>query len=145
SDRLAVTQMLAPTIPVTVHQAALHSVSEASPLTLEFSAPEGAQTADNGTVRGGLQITLQSTLAGALPVVTQWVDDYPYTRLEELRWCDVGMRSVDQWNTLMQTLPDYVDDDGWARYFPGDGQGSEVLTAYLLSLSHEAQALGLEF
>lgn len=145
SDRLAVTQMLAPTIPVTVHQAALHSVSEASPLTLEFSAPEGAQTADIGTVRGGLQITLQSTLAGGLPGVAQWFADYPYTCLEQLSSRAIGMRSVDQWNTLMQTLPDYLDDDGLARYFPGDGQGSEVLTAYLLSVSHEAKSLGLEF
>src|SRR5690606_31354103 len=113
-----------------------------SPLTLEFSAPEGAQTADNGTVRGGLQITLQSTLAGGLPGVAQWFAAYPYTCLEQLSSRAIGMRSVDQWNTLMQPLPDYLDDAGLARDFPGDGQGSEVLTAYLLSVSHEAKSLG---
>src|SRR5690606_40725633 len=99
SDRLAVTQMLAPTIPVTVHQAALHSVSEASPLTLEFSAPEGAQTADIGTVRGGLQITLQSTLAGGLPGVAQWFADYPYTCLEQLGRPPTASLPAINWNT----------------------------------------------
>jgi len=145
SDQLAVTQQLAPTVPVSVHQAALHSVSEASPLSLDFSAPKGALALGDGTMRGGLQITLQSSLAGGLPGVAQWFADYPYTCLEQLSSRAIGLHSADQWDVLMQALPDYLDDDGLARYFPGNGQGSEVLTAYLLSVSHEAQSLGHHF
>src|SRR5690606_35235643 len=55
------------------------------------------------------------------------------------------MNSVEQWNTLMSKLPDYVDAEGLVTYFPGMRYGSEVLTAYLLSVSNEAKALGLDF
>ena len=144
-DRLAITQSLAPSVPVSVHQAALHSVDKASPLHLTFSAPRGALRLGSDAPRGGLEVYLQSSLGGGLPGVVQWFDDYRYTCLEQLASRAIGMRSIEQWRELMHSLPDYLDDDGLAGYFPGSRQGSEVLTAYLLSASHEARSLGLDY
>jgi uncharacterized protein YfaS (alpha-2-macroglobulin family) len=45
------------------------------------------------------------------------------------------------WKRIAAELPTYLDDDGLARYFPSSGsgsQGSEILTAYLLSITQEA-------
>ncbi len=98
-----------------------------------------------GRPRGGLEVNLQTSLAGGLPGVRQWFTAYPYTCLEQLGSKAIGLRSSEQWQALMHKLPDYLDPDGLAAYFPGARQGSEVLTAYLLAASHEAQALGLPF
>jgi len=144
-DRLLVQQALMPAVPVTVHQAALHGVDEAAPLSLDFAAPQGALRMSDGAARGGLEVYLQSSLAGGMPGVLQWFEDYKYTCLEQLGSRAIGMRSAEQWRSLMQRLPDYLDRDGLAAYFPGSRQGSEVLTAYLLVASHEATALGLDF
>ncbi|WP_026067694.1 alpha-2-macroglobulin family protein [Pusillimonas noertemannii] len=144
-DRLVVHQALAPSVPITVHQASLQAVDESAPMHLSFAAPEGALRLGNGAPRGGLEVYLQSTLGGSLPGVVRWFADYQYTCLEQLGSRAIGMRSIDQWRDLMRKLPDYLDEDGLAAYFPGGSQGSEVLTAYLLSASHEARSLGLDF
>lgn len=145
ADRLQVTQELAPSVPVTVHQASLQAVDESRPLHLSFEVPQGALRGSGGAPRGGLQTYLQSSLGGGLPGVVQWFKDYQYTCLEQLGSRAIGMRSIDQWDALMQKLPDYLDQDGLVGYFPGMRQGSEVLTAYLLAASHEARSLGLDY
>ncbi|WP_397473043.1 alpha-2-macroglobulin family protein [Pusillimonas sp.] len=145
ADRLAFTQALAPNVPVTVHQAGLQPVDESSPLHLSFRAPQGALRLGDAAPRGGLEVYLQSSLGGGLPGVVQWFKDYRYTCLEQLGSRAIGMRSAEQWRELMHTLPDYLDEDGLAGYFPGGGHGSEVLTAYLLSASDEARSLGLDY
>jgi hypothetical protein len=38
----------------------------------------------------------------------------------------------------MNALPSHLDSDGLARFFPTARSGSEVLTAYLLAIAHEA-------
>lgn len=144
-DRLAVQQKVMPSVPVAVRQAAMQAVDESTPMHLPVSVPEGALELADGTARGGLEVYLQSSLGGGLPGVEQWFEDYLYTCLEQLSSRAIGMRSAEQWSSLMSRLPDYLDDDGLAGYFPGTRRGSEVLTAYLLSASHEAQSLGLKF
>src|SRR3546814_13423963 len=52
---------------------------------------------------------------------------FPYTTL------------VRSWQSLAGELPTYQAPDGLLRYFPSDSlQGSEALTAYVLSISSEA-------
>ncbi|MDX3895796.1 alpha-2-macroglobulin family protein [Pusillimonas sp.] len=144
-DGLVVHQALAPSVPIAVQQAALQSVDESNPMHLSFAAPQGALRMGDGAPRGGLEVYLQSSLGGSLPGVVQWFKDYEYTCLEQLGSRAIGMRSMEQWRDLMRRLPDYLDGDGLASYFPGAQQGSEVLTAYLLAASHEARSLGLDF
>lgn len=145
-DALVFRQALLPVVPVSTRQATLFALdSEADPVRLPVQAPTGALTDANGVPRGGLQVHAQSSLAGGLPGVREWFSAYPYTCLEQLGSRAIGLRSPEQWRDLMRRLPTYLDDDGLAGYFPGAVQGSEVLTAYLLAVSHEAQALGLPY
>ncbi|MGB3288109.1 MAG: MG2 domain-containing protein, partial [Burkholderiaceae bacterium] len=145
-DALAFKQVLLPVVPVATRQATLFPLdADANPVRLPVQAPEGSLTDANGVPRGGLQVHAQSSLAGGLPGVRAWFEAYPYTCLEQLGSKAMGLRDAGQWQDLMRRLPTYLDDDGLAGYFPGASQGSEVLTAYLLAVSHEARALGLSY
>src|SRR5690606_35978836 len=110
------------------------------PASLPVSVPQGALADANGVPRGGLQVHVQSSLAGGLPGVREWLAAYPYTCLEQVSSKAIGLRDASQWKDIMHRLPDYLDSDGLASYFPGARYGNEVLTAYLLTASHEAQA-----
>lgn len=145
TDRLSINQSLVPAVPVTARQATLTSFSSSEPVNLAVAVPEGALLNANGTARGGLDIFVQASLAGGLPGVKEWFARYPYTCLEQLGSKAIGLRSVDKWRALMHQLPNYLDGDGLAAYFPGAQYGSEVLTAYLLVASNEARAMGLDF
>ncbi|TAL77106.1 MAG: alpha-2-macroglobulin [Burkholderiaceae bacterium] len=145
ADRVAVRQKLLPGVPISVRQSTLEGVEQGRPIRLAVQAPEGSQKAAQGRPRGGLEIYLQSTLGGTLPGVSQWFSAYPYTCLEQLGSRAIGMRSTEQWAKIVAQLPDYLDRDGLAGYFPGASHGSEVLTAYLLVVSDEAQSLGWPF
>ncbi|WP_233208298.1 alpha-2-macroglobulin family protein [Pollutimonas subterranea] len=146
ADALAFRQALIPVVPVKTRQATLlRLVSEQPAVSLPVSVPKGAQTDRNGMPRGGLQVQVQSSLAGPLPGVQEWFADYPYTCLEQQSSRAIGMNDVSAWRDIMHRLPDYLDDDGLVAYFPGGHAGNEVLTAYLLVAAHEAQSLGLPY
>lgn len=146
TDRLAFQQTLVPVHPVRTQQSTLLSLdADSSTISLPVAAPPGALPDTAGIARGGLQIHLQSSLAGGLSGVDEWFSHYPYTCLEQLSSKAIGLRSQQQWDDLMSRLPNYLDEDGLASYFPGAQYGNEVLTAYLLVASHEARALGLPF
>ncbi|HWL28629.1 MAG TPA: alpha-2-macroglobulin, partial [Burkholderiaceae bacterium] len=70
---------------------------------------------------------------------------YPYTCFEQVASRAITLRDTAEWQALMHRLPDYLDEDGLAAYFPGAAQGNEILTAYLLNATHEARSLGLPF
>lgn len=145
-DKLAFRQTLTPAVPVKTRQATLLALdSSEPPISLPVSVPQGALAGTDGIPRGGLQVHVQSSLAGGLPGVREWLAAYPYTCLEQLSSRAIGLRDSSQWQDIMHRLPAYLDDDGLAGYFPGAQSGNEVLTAYLLMISHEAQALGLPY
>ena len=64
--------------------------------------------------------------------------NYPYRCLEQKMSKAIVPREKEAWRSLMAELPSYLDDQGLAKYFPNMRQGSEVLTAYVLSVSQEA-------
>lgn len=145
-DRLLVHQQLLSAVPVRTRQATLMSLDPNKPaVDLPVAIPAGALKDTDGKARGGLQIHIQSSLAGGLPGVREWLQAYPYTCLEQRSSKAMGLGQTSVWGEIMRSLPDYLDADGLASYFPGAREGSEVLTAYLLSISHHAQALGLDF
>jgi uncharacterized protein YfaS (alpha-2-macroglobulin family) len=63
---------------------------------------------------------------------------YPYSCLEQQVSRAVALRDEKLWQQVGSTLPSYVDADGLLKYFPTMEQGSEILTAYVLAISHEA-------
>ena len=93
-------------------------------------------------MRGGVELGLRPKLADGLPGVREYFSRYPWSCLEQQASVSVGLRDAARWRGLMERLPLYLDDDGLAHYFPpsvgAEHQGSDTLTAYLLSLSAEA-------
>ena len=143
-DRVLVTQSVQPAVPVQVRQSTLLQLG-AAPLSLAVAPPPDALLSGPPGARraqGGLRIALQPTLGGGLPGVKRFFEGYPHTCLEQQASRAIGLRDARRWDELMQQLPTHLDGDGLAAYFPlqeGAGpQGSVALTAYLLSISHEA-------
>ncbi|RZT38355.1 alpha-2-macroglobulin family protein [Cupriavidus agavae] len=143
SDKLKVSQQIVPAVPVTVQQAMLAQL--VPNLSVPVQAPAGALADPAGRLRGGMQVSLQSSLAGGMPGVREWFRNYPFSCLEQRTSKSLGLADTAAWDALMAQLPSYLDSNGLASYFPlRDGQsGSEVLTAYLLTIADEASRAGL--
>lgn len=138
-DRVKFTQFVKEAVPVRVMQATLQALDQ--PLSLPVAAPADALPGQ-GTKRGGLAVALQPRLTGALPGVRRYFETYPFACLEQKTSKAVGLRDTGLWQAVANALPTYLDKDGLAAYFPpreGDPpQGSDRLTAHVLSLAQEA-------
>jgi uncharacterized protein YfaS (alpha-2-macroglobulin family) len=97
-----------------------------------------ARPADAQPGRGGIQVALAPTLVGGLDGVRDWMRRYPYTCLEQTVSRAVALRDRARWDAIAQRLPAYMDGDGLLKYVPTMMWGSDVLTAYVLAVSHEA-------
>ena len=141
-DALKARQRIIPAVPLTVQQATLVQLD--GPFTLDVNAP-----ADALPGRGGLKMSLQPKLAEGLPGVKDWFARYPFACLEQKTSKSVGLRDGKLWETVAAQIPSYLDSDGLANYFPPrDGEanhGSDTLTAYLLSATHEAASINPAF
>lgn len=138
TDRVEVSQLLIPTVPVTLRQATLQSVRSDEPIrNLPVQPPAGALDGADGHPQGGVQVQLSTSLAKGLEPVRRWFTDYQFTCLEQLSSIAIGIDNPQRWSALMNRLPLYMDDHGLVAYFPGL-RGDEVLTAHLLAVSHEA-------
>jgi hypothetical protein len=131
-----VAQQVTAAVPVRPWQATLAQLDQA--LTLEVQRPPEALPD-----RGGLQLTLSPRLGAGGSGVRQYMQSYPYTCLEQRVSRAVALQDQALWEGILRELPTYLDKDGLARYFPPSAsstmsQGSEVLTAYLLSIAAEA-------
>ena len=138
-DRIKVTQLVSPAVPVRVLQATLQQLE--GTLTLPIAAPADALP-ESGTKRGGIVIAVQPRLSGALPGMRRYFETYPFICLEQKTSKSVGLKDQKLWATVANSLPTYLDSDGLASYFPPrveDGpRGSDRLTAYVLAATHEA-------
>ena len=102
--------------------------------------------------KGGLRLTFSERLADpdeGVPGLRDWWQRYPYSCLEQTTSRAVGLNDAALWSSIMGRLPTYLDGDGLALYFPSqDGaraQGSDTLTAHLLTLSHFMRPLDPRF
>jgi len=138
-DALKITQQVQPAVPLTVQQSLLRQLD--GPQSIPVAAPAGALP-PIGVKRGGLQLTLQPKLAGAMPGVRRFFEQYPYICLEQQTSKAIGLHDAALWKAMTDKLPTYLDSDGLANYYPphpGDPPyGSDVLTSYLLAASNEA-------
>ncbi len=138
-DRVKLNQLVQPAVPVRILQSTLMQLE--GPQSLPVAAPLDALPAQ-GIKRGGVQVALQPRLSGALPGLKRFFETYPYTCLEQLSSKAMALHDDAGWAALMGRLPTYLDSDGLANYFPPPAdqapQGSDRLTAHLLSAAHEA-------
>ena len=139
-DHLRVAQQVAPAIPVAVQQASFVRVDGV--LEVPAAVPAGAVSGKNGPL-GGIEVALSAKLSTPPPGVKRFFEAYPFACLEQKTSVAIGLRDAARWKQVVEALPTYLDSNGLARYFPGDGQGnngSPVLTAYLLDLAQAVDA-----
>jgi uncharacterized protein YfaS (alpha-2-macroglobulin family) len=143
-DRVKLKQRAVPAVPLRVMQATLQQLD--GTISLPAAAPADAMTMQdaqgNALARGGLQVSLQPRLSGALPGIRRYFETYPFACLEQKVSKAVGLGDTSGWAAVANALPTYLDSDGLANYFPQRSSdrphGSDRLTAYLLAATHEA-------
>jgi uncharacterized protein YfaS (alpha-2-macroglobulin family) len=131
-DQVKLTQDVIPVWPVQIYQATLAQVDK--PLDMSVERPAGAIPG-----RGGLRVSLRAKLGDGLGGVPDYMGRYPYSCMEQRVSKAIALRNQSLWEANMKTLPAFIDDDGLLRYFATEAlHGSDVLTSYVLSISHEA-------
>ena len=132
ADQVTAMQTVIPAVPLETWAATLARVGPAT--TLSIGAPAGALPG-----RGGVEVRLSNSLAPPLEGVRAYMAAYPFGCLEQLTSKAVVANDRGAWNRIAGDLPAYLDPDGLLRYFPIEGEeGSEALTAYILSITAEA-------
>ncbi|HTY98420.1 MAG TPA: alpha-2-macroglobulin family protein, partial [Rhodocyclaceae bacterium] len=127
-DRLRITQQVEPAVPVTVQQATFTRLE--GKYEVAAAPPAGALPG-----KGGIEVGLSAKLSTPPPGLKRFFEEYPFACLEQKTSIAVGLHDDKRWRQVTDNLPAYLDGDGLARYFPGDGPGSVVLTAYLLDMA----------
>jgi hypothetical protein len=131
SDRLRVEQRVRPAVPVRTFQATITRWEK--PIRQPVAMPSDAIAG-----RGGIELRADATLAAGLDGVRAWMSEYPYTCLEQKVSRAIALDDEEDWRRIVSNLGPYVDGDGLLKYFPTMTAGSEVLTAYVVSLSRAA-------
>jgi alpha-2-macroglobulin len=131
ADKLRVKQKVIPSVRVTTYQATLTQVKESIRMAAE--KPKDAVPG-----RGGISVTLRPRIADGLDAISEYMKWYPYTCLEQKVSVAVALRNKSLWKDITSEMPSYLDSDGLLKYFPLMQQGSDALTAYVLSISAEA-------
>jgi uncharacterized protein YfaS (alpha-2-macroglobulin family) len=134
SDRLRAAPRVVPAVPERILQATLVQVRGTEEVTVE-------RPADAVPDRGGVAVALRPRLADGSDAIERTMREYPYSCLEQQVSVALALRDDARWEAVMENLPVYLDGDGLARFFPGDGPGSEVLTAYVVAVSDDAHRL----
>ena len=131
-DQVTVTQDVIAAVPTEIWAATLAQVGENT--LIPIAPPLGALPG-----RGSVDIRLADTLAPSLAGVRAYMTRYPFNCFEQRLSRIVVLGDMAGWGTLAGEIPTYQAPDGLLRYFPGDSlQGSEALTAYVLSMTGAA-------
>ena len=130
-DTLLIDQRVLPAIEPTVRSATLLQLSDA-PNAIAVAQPTGALP-----LVGGVRVNLAASLVqSSLQETRRWMRDYPYSCLEQQSARALVLDDRAAWDALMAQLPKYLDNNGFARFFPESSlSGSELLTLQLLDWS----------
>ena len=131
TDRIKIKQKVMVGVPVRTYQATLMQLEK--PITMSVQMPQDALPG-----RGGVQTRFQAKLGSDLPGVREYMLAYPYSCFEQRTSKAVTLHDATRWKENMAILPTYLDEDGLVKYFPMMRQGSDTLTAYVLSVADEA-------
>ena len=135
-DRLRITQQVAPAVPITVQQATFARVEGV--LEIPVAVPPGAVSGKSGPL-GGIEVGLSARISTPPPSLKRFFEEYPFVCLEQKTSVAIGLRDAVRWQQVVEAMPTYLDANGLARYFPGEGNngnaGSPALTAYLLDVT----------
>jgi uncharacterized protein YfaS (alpha-2-macroglobulin family) len=132
ADRLKLSQPVIAAYPVRTYQATLTQIDGSFSLPVE-------QPKDAIAGRGGIHLDLRAHLGDGLDGIVEYMSAYPYICLEQRVSVAIALGDEGQWAHVMNLLPSHMDRDGLVKYFPSEWlQGSDTLTAYVLSIAQEA-------
>jgi uncharacterized protein YfaS (alpha-2-macroglobulin family) len=131
TDHIRIKQKVVPAVPVTVMQATLLQLDRKQSMQVKL-----AEDAVPG--RGGVQVQFSPSLGGELPGVQDYMQKYPYRCFEQVTSRSIALHDQAMWQAAVATLPAHLDSDGLVKYFAPMEQGSDTLTAYVLSAAAEA-------
>lgn len=131
ADHLKIEQRVIPVVADRTLQATLVRVEGDTTQTVEM--PKDALPG-----RGGVRVALAPRLTTSLEGVREWMSAYPYGCMEQRVSRAIALRDESMWKAVTGAMPSYADADGLLKYFPTQSEGSEVLSAYVLSISHAA-------
>jgi uncharacterized protein YfaS (alpha-2-macroglobulin family) len=131
-DRLKVSQKVIAAVPVRTLQATITQLD--APQSIAVKLPDGAIPG-----RGGVKVTFRKQLGDGMGGVQEYMARYPYSCLEQQTSQAVALQDKDRWENLMKRLPNYLDGNGLAKYWPIMHEGDDTLTTYLLAVADEAE------
>ena len=130
-DRLAVTQQVRPAVPERTLAATLLQLAGSSSVPV-------ARPVDALPDRGGIDVTMSPSLGVGLDGARDWMRRYPYGCLEQRVSRAVALGDARVRDDVLGALPSHLDGAGLLKFFPTTQNGSEVLTAYVLSIARAA-------
>ena len=130
-DSLRVTQNVIEAVPVRTLQATLLQIDAPKQITVQ--RPQDAIPG-----KGGVRTTLSPRLGGSLEGVRDYMTQYPYSCFEQRTSKAVALGDTAMWDKIVAALPAHLDGDGMLKYFANMGRGDDALTAYVLSVTAEA-------
>ncbi|MBF0518320.1 MAG: alpha-2-macroglobulin [Nitrospirae bacterium] len=133
SDKLKKFSTVLEAVRVRTFQATLSQLKDKK-YTVEVEKPASAVSE-----KGGIDVKVTGRLSNGLDGVSNFMSAYPYTCLEQRISKAVALKDKKGLDKIMETIPAYLDKDGFAKYFPTMTEGSDVLTSYILSILNEAQ------
>lgn len=131
-DGIKVVQKIKPAVPVRVFQATMAQIEK--PVEMSVAIP-----ADAIPGRGGVRLSLMPRLAGDASGIVEYMSVYPYTCMEQKVSRAVALQDEALWKSIVDAMPSYLDGDGLLKYFPLMGEGSDILTSYVLAIAHETE------
>jgi hypothetical protein len=131
ADRIKIKQKVVQAVPVRTFQATITQIDKGIRVPVE-------RPVDAVLGMGSVSLLFRPSLADGLGGVIEYMKRYSYHCLEQEVSRAVALRDTGHWKQVMGSLPSYLDRDGLAKYFTQMTQGSDVLTAYLLAIAHEA-------
>ena len=130
-DSLKVTQKLEPALRESLVQGTLERVD--GKLAMPVEQPKGSLPDT-----GGLTVRLERSLAANLGGVRRYMEEYPWSCLEQQTSKAVALRDQKRWDAVKANFSSYVSGNGLLKYFPEAIYGSDVLTSYVLQITNEA-------
>lgn len=132
SDATKVSQKVAPVLPVTVRQAFLTQLKGTFSLPVE-------RPGDALPGSGKIDVGIRPKLADSLTGVRLYMRDYPHLCLEQQISVAIATRNQKSWERIVSQMENHLDWNGFAKYWSNMAFGSEILTAYILAISHQAR------
>lgn len=130
-DKIKIKQKVKEAVSVRTFQATLTQIENS--FNIDVEKPKDAIPG-----KGGINVSFRDKLSNGLGGVIWYMNRYPYTCMEQKVSKAIALRDETLWKKVMAELPAHLDSAGLVKYFPSCLTGSDVLTAYIISIAHEA-------